>query len=183
MLRPAAGSRQPFRRDRRNGVLAQAQPAFPTVYAKSVQWKRENAAAPMTVVETPFFLRKAPTLLDEEERSELVVFLGANPEAGDILPETGGVRKLRWAAPREGQARRRQGDLLFPQRDFPVVPLDRVCEKPESKSHECGAKRFQKAGSPACKNVPKADSHEKANYIQKGKPPPSAVSARKLSPV
>jgi len=28
----------------------------------------------MTVIETPFFLRKAATLLDEEERSELVAF-------------------------------------------------------------------------------------------------------------
>jgi hypothetical protein len=33
----------------------------------------------MTVVETPFFLRKAADLLNEEERSELVVFVGANP--------------------------------------------------------------------------------------------------------
>ena len=55
-------------------------------------------AAPMTVVETPFFLRKAADLLDEEERSELVVFVGANPDAGDVIPETGGVRKLRWSA-------------------------------------------------------------------------------------
>jgi hypothetical protein len=31
-------------------------------------------AAPMTVVETPFFLRKATALLDDEERSELVMF-------------------------------------------------------------------------------------------------------------
>lgn len=30
----------------------------------------------MTVVETPFFLRKASSLLDEQARSELVVFLG-----------------------------------------------------------------------------------------------------------
>jgi len=48
-------------------------------------------AAPMAVVETPFFLRKAASLLDEEERSELVVFLGANPGTGNIIPETGGV--------------------------------------------------------------------------------------------
>jgi hypothetical protein len=33
----------------------------------------------MTVVETPFFVRKAGALLDEEERSELIVFLGMNP--------------------------------------------------------------------------------------------------------
>jgi hypothetical protein len=35
----------------------------------------------MTVLETPFFLGKAATLLDGEERSELVAFLGMNPEA------------------------------------------------------------------------------------------------------
>jgi mRNA-degrading endonuclease RelE of RelBE toxin-antitoxin system len=60
-------------------------------------------AAPMTVVETPFFLRKAAILLNEEERSELVVFLGMNPEAGDVVPETGGVRKVRWAAQGKGK--------------------------------------------------------------------------------
>jgi hypothetical protein len=31
------------------------------------------AEAPMTVVETPFFLRKVATLLDDDERSNLVV--------------------------------------------------------------------------------------------------------------
>jgi hypothetical protein len=51
------------------------------------------AAAPMTVVEMPFFLRKAATILDEEERSELVNYLGRNPEAGVVVPESGGVRK------------------------------------------------------------------------------------------
>ncbi len=55
------------------------------------------ADAPMTVVETAEFLRKAKPLMSESERSDLVVFVGANPEAGEIIPETGGVRKLRWA--------------------------------------------------------------------------------------
>jgi len=58
---------------------------------------------PMTVVETPFFLRKAATLLGEDERSDLVVFLGTNPDAGNIVPETGGVRKLRWGATGRGK--------------------------------------------------------------------------------
>ena len=50
----------------------------------------------MTVVETPFFLRKAADLLADEEREELVGFVGANPEIGDVVPESGGVRKFRW---------------------------------------------------------------------------------------
>lgn len=52
---------------------------------------------PMTVVETAPFLRDAKGLLSEEERAKLVLFLGANPEAGDLIVNTGGVRKLRWA--------------------------------------------------------------------------------------
>jgi hypothetical protein len=38
--------------------------------------------AAMSVVQTPFFFWKAATLLDEDQRSDLVVFLGMNPEAG-----------------------------------------------------------------------------------------------------
>jgi hypothetical protein len=51
----------------------------------------------MTVVETREFLRKAGPLMSDSERADLVAFVGANPEAGEIIPETGGVRKLRWA--------------------------------------------------------------------------------------
>lgn len=57
----------------------------------------------MTVVETPFFLRKISSLLDDDERSKLVAFLGMNPESGDVIPETGGVRKLRWAGSGRGK--------------------------------------------------------------------------------
>ena len=42
--------------------------------------------------------------MSEPEREELVVFVGAHPEAGDIIPGTGGVRKLRWA--RDGMGKR-----------------------------------------------------------------------------
>jgi hypothetical protein len=58
----------------------------------------------MTVVETPFFLRKAAGLLADEERERLIAFVAANPEAGDVIPESGGVRKLRWAAMGKGKS-------------------------------------------------------------------------------
>jgi len=81
----------------------------------------------MTIVETPFFLRKAATLLTEEERSDLVVYLGINPETGDVVPESGGIRKVRWAA----QGRGKRGG-------FRVIYC--VCEEPRGESHEGGAK-------------------------------------------
>jgi hypothetical protein len=54
----------------------------------------------MTVIETPSFLRDAKRLMDDEERHEIVAFLAHNPNAGDILQGTGGIRKVRFA--REG---------------------------------------------------------------------------------
>jgi hypothetical protein len=57
----------------------------------------------MTVVETPGFLREASAVLTDVERSEVIVLLAANPEAGDLMPQTGGGRKLRWKAPGRGK--------------------------------------------------------------------------------
>ena len=57
----------------------------------------------MTVVETARFLKDAKPLMSDSEREELVTFVGANPEAGEIIPETGGVRKIRRALAGRGK--------------------------------------------------------------------------------
>lgn len=49
---------------------------------------------PMTVVETERFLKDTASLMPPSVRAELVLFLALNPDAGDVIPETGGVRKL-----------------------------------------------------------------------------------------
>ena len=77
----------------------------------------------MTVVETPLFLRKASALLTEDERSELIVFLGANPEAGAVIPETGGVRKVRWAAQGKGKRGGVRVIYYFHSETFPLFLL------------------------------------------------------------
>jgi mRNA-degrading endonuclease RelE of RelBE toxin-antitoxin system len=56
-----------------------------------------------TVAETPTFTRQADKLFDEEERRAVIDFLAANPEAGDEIPGTGGVRKVRVAASGRGK--------------------------------------------------------------------------------
>jgi hypothetical protein len=61
------------------------------------------ADTPMTVVEAARFLKDAKLLMSDSEREELVVFVGANPEAGEIIPETGGIRKIRWALAGRGK--------------------------------------------------------------------------------
>jgi mRNA-degrading endonuclease RelE of RelBE toxin-antitoxin system len=77
----------------------------------------------MAVVETPFFLRKAAGLLDEEERSRLITFVGANPDVGDVIPETGGVRKLRWSLHGRGKSGGVRVIYYFHSEAFPLFLL------------------------------------------------------------
>ena len=44
---------------------------------------------PMAVVELPEFLDRAKAILTETERMGLLAHLGANPEAGQLMPGTG----------------------------------------------------------------------------------------------
>jgi hypothetical protein len=62
-----------------------------------------SGAAPITVVETPEFLSATRKLLTEEERAILVDYLAHNPSAGELIQETGGVRKLRWGLKGRGK--------------------------------------------------------------------------------
>ena len=50
---------------------------------------------PMTVVETPEFLSATRKLMTDDQRALLVDYLAYNPTSGDLIPGTGGVRKLR----------------------------------------------------------------------------------------
>ena len=42
--------------------------------------------------------------LDDDELKELQGFLLDNPNAGDLIQGTGGLRKLRWALPQTGKS-------------------------------------------------------------------------------
>jgi len=59
--------------------------------------------APVAVIETDQFLATTRKLMSEEERARLVDYLASNPEPGDLIPGTGGVRKLRWALQGRGK--------------------------------------------------------------------------------
>jgi len=50
-----------------------------------------------TLVETPTFVAEADRLWSEEERLEFFAWLAANPEAGAVIPGSGGCRKVRWS--------------------------------------------------------------------------------------
>ena len=52
-----------------------------------------------TFIESSIFKRVLPLYLDDDEYSDLQQFLMQNPEAGEVVPGSGGVRKIRWSRP------------------------------------------------------------------------------------
>ncbi len=52
----------------------------------------------------PVFSRFAADYWTEDERGEFVAWIAAHPEAGNVIPGSGGVRKLRWS--RSGMGKR-----------------------------------------------------------------------------
>jgi mRNA-degrading endonuclease RelE of RelBE toxin-antitoxin system len=54
-------------------------------------------------VETRLFSRLADGYLSDYDLARLQQYLSENPEAGDLIRESGGVRKLRWGAAGRGK--------------------------------------------------------------------------------
>ncbi len=57
-------------------------------------------------VEAPAFTRFRENYLDDDDYAELQQYMARNPEAGDIMPGAGGIRRLRWRDQRRGKGRR-----------------------------------------------------------------------------
>ncbi|BBI63871.1 toxin RelE [Vreelandella sulfidaeris] len=57
-----------------------------------------------TIVELPEFIKRASSLLKDEEKMSIVNYLAFHPQAGDIVQGTGGIRKLRWSAQGKGKS-------------------------------------------------------------------------------
>lgn len=56
--------------------------------------------------ETDVFTRTITALLSDDEYSELQGALVLDPEAGDLIKDTGGLRKLRWSQQQRGKGKR-----------------------------------------------------------------------------
>ncbi|WP_162874187.1 transcriptional regulator [Pseudomonas viridiflava] len=57
-----------------------------------------------TIIETEIFKRYAESIWLDGERQEFIAWLAANPLAGDVIPGSGGLRKVRWS--RSGMGKR-----------------------------------------------------------------------------
>jgi len=56
-----------------------------------------------TVAETAIFQRYAAQIWSDDELNEFITWIAANPTAGDVIPGSGGCRKVRWASSGRGK--------------------------------------------------------------------------------
>lgn len=73
-----------------------------------------------TVVETPGYLRTAEVIFSKAELERIVSMVAADPQCGEVIPGTGGFRKVRVA--RSGMGKRGGARLIYIVRGkvFPV---------------------------------------------------------------
>jgi hypothetical protein len=57
-------------------------------------------------IEAPMFTALIAEYLEDDEYRALQAFLAGDPDAGDVMPGTGGFRKLRWTDRRRGKGKR-----------------------------------------------------------------------------
>jgi hypothetical protein len=55
------------------------------------------------LIETPVFTRQVLEALSDEEYRALQLYLVMRPDAGAVIPHSGGLRKLRWSLPGRGK--------------------------------------------------------------------------------
>ena len=58
----------------------------------------------MVIIELPNFTKSIGKFLSDDAYKDLQEYLVHSPDMGDLIPKTGGLRKLRWAS--EGQGKR-----------------------------------------------------------------------------
>ena len=64
-----------------------------------------------TVFETDLFAADAESIWSDAERFEFVSWIAKNPLAGDVIPASGGCRKVRWA--RAGTGKRGGARVIY----------------------------------------------------------------------
>jgi hypothetical protein len=50
----------------------------------------------LTIIESPIFTKLWPEFWSAEEHGEFTAHIACNPELGDVIPGSGGCRKIRW---------------------------------------------------------------------------------------
>lgn len=71
----------------------------PMTYNKIMDTKQ----IPQTIVETASYVKAVNAMWDETTQIEFKNYIALNPQQGDIIPGTGGIRKIRWQSSGHGK--------------------------------------------------------------------------------
>jgi hypothetical protein len=114
----------------------------------------------LTVVETSAFARRAEKLLTDEEHHDLLLYLSMYREAGDEIPGSGGVRKLRYAVQGRGKRGGVRVIYYFLDEQNPIYAL-LLYGKNEQGNLSRDQKKYVKAIAAAVKAEARARKKEK----------------------
>jgi len=78
---------------------------------------------PQTVVELSSFRGRATKLLTEDELDALIYMVAADPMVGDLIPGTGGVRKVRFGRGGQGKRGGVRAAYFFYNGEVPIYML------------------------------------------------------------
>jgi hypothetical protein len=65
----------------------------------------------LTVIETSVFIKYAKEVWADAERIEFINWIASNPLSGDVIPGSGGCRKVRWV--RQGKGKRGGSRVIY----------------------------------------------------------------------
>jgi len=83
----------------------------------------ENLLIPQVIVETPAYLRAVEEFWDIDTQTEFKNFIGVNFLQGDIIPDTGGLRKIRWKGSGKGKRGGTRVIYYFCDENHPIYLL------------------------------------------------------------
>ena len=78
---------------------------------------------PQVIVETPAYLRAVEEFWDIDTQTEFKNFIGVNFLQGDIIPDTGGLRKIRWKGSGKGKRGGTRVIYYFCDENHPIYLL------------------------------------------------------------
>ena len=108
------------------------------IYAKvvihqSLAYNIAMMKIPHVIVSMESFLNSASEIWSEKEIREFEVYIGLHPEAGDIMPGCGGIRKVCWTA--QGKGNRGGARVIYYYYDD-TVPLYLLYAYPKSERED-----------------------------------------------
>ena len=108
-----------------------------------------------TIVETPEYLRDARTAgLTDSERQAVVSYIASHPEAGDVIPGTGGARKVRFAGRGKGKSGGYRVITLLYRSGVPGISSEHFCQGRENQSDDGGVQCTARDSSGDCRHLP-----------------------------